>query len=556
MTLELYEYGNAVLGGSIVACHRIKQVYKMLLDLLETSNSDWKFDIERANRPIEFIETFCKQSQGKIGSPLKLMLFQKAKLQAVFGFVHREEEFRKYTEVLDIRGRKNGKTTENSALSLYGITADDEGAPEIYFIATALDQAKKGFNEAWNMMRQSPDLRKHIRKRQSDLYFDYNMGFIKALASNSNSLDGLNGHFIIIDELAAIKNRDIYDLMKQSMSSRRQPLLTTITTNGFVRDNIFDSQYEYACGVLDGRIKNERFLPFIYELDDRDEWDKEECWVKANPGLGVIKSIDTLRENVQKAKDDPSFKPTVMVKDFNMKENSASAWLTWDEIDNPIRFDFKKMGFRYGIGGFDAADTTDLNSAKALCMRPNDDRIYLKSMYWMPEDVLNKMTQDGNRRERDNVPYLLWERQGYLRTYPGNKVDKKVFLDWFRELRDEEDLYTLYIGYDPWHIDDSLLREFKAEFGPNSMIPIRQGPATMSQPLKELRADLKANRIVHNGNPIDMWNLSNAEIKADINGNIQLVKGIDNRKRIDGVVSLACGYIVLKDKWNEYVNLI
>lgn len=556
MTLELYEYGNAVLKGSIVACHRIKQVYKMLLDLLETSNSDWKFDIERANRPIEFIEKFCKQSQGKIGSPLKLMLFQKAKLQAVFGFVHKDEEFRKYTEVLDIRGRKNGKTTENSALALYGLTADDEGAPEIYFIATALDQAKKGFNEAWNMMRQSPDLRKHIRKRQSDLYFDYNMGFIKALASNSNSLDGLNGHFIIIDELAAIKNRDIYDLMKQSMSSRRQPLLTTITTNGFVRDNIFDAQYEYACGVLDGKIKNDRFLPFIYELDDRDEWDKEECWIKANPGLGVIKSIDTLRENVQKAKDDPSFKPTVMVKDFNIKENSASAWLTWDEIDNPIRFDFKKMGFRYCIGGFDAADSVDLNSAKALCMRPNDDRIYLKSMYWMPEDVLNKMTQDGNRRERDNVPYLLWERQGYLRTYPGNKVDKKVFLDWFRELRDEEDLYTLYIGYDPWHIDDSLLREFKLEFGPKSMVPVRQGPATMSQPLKELKADLKANRIVHNGNPIDMWNLSNAEIKVDINGNIQLVKGLDNRKRIDGVVSLACGYIVLKDKWDEYVNLI
>jgi phage terminase large subunit-like protein len=382
------------------------------------------------------------------------------------------------------------------------------------------------------------------------------MGFIKALASNSNSLDGLNGHFIIIDELAAIKNRDIYDLMKQSMSSRTQPLLTTISTNGFVREGIFDSQYNYACDLLDGKVENDRFLPFIYELDDRDEFDKPECFIKANPGLGVIKSIDTLRENVQKAKDDPAFKPTVMVKDFNMKENSSSAWLTWNEIENKTTFDFKKMGFRYAIGCFDAADSVDLNSAKVLCMRPNDPNIYLKSMYWMPEDVLNQMTQDGNRRERDNVPYLLWERQGLLRTYPGNKVDKKVFLDWFKELRDEDDLYVLYIGYDPWHIDDSLLREFKAEFGKDSMIPIRQGAATMSQPLKELKADLASKRIVHNGNPIDMWCLSNTEIKADINGNIQLVKGMDNRKRIDGVVSLACGYIVLKDKWDNYVNLI
>jgi phage terminase large subunit-like protein len=550
------EYGRAVLDGTIIAPHRIKQIYKMLLDKIENPKGDWIFDLEKANRPIEFIENFCKQSQGEMGKPLKLMLFQKAKLQAVFGFVHKETGFRQYTEVLDIRGRKNGKTTEQSAISLYGLVADNEGSPEIYFIATALDQAKKGFNESWNMTRQSPFLKKHIKKRQSDLYFSYNLGFIKALASNSNSLDGLNGHLIIIDELAAIKNRDIYDLMKQSMSSRQQPLLTTITTNGFVRDNIFDSQYDYACNLLDGKIQNDRFLPFIYELDDRDEWLKPDCWIKANPGLGTIKSFETLKENVQKAKDDPAFRPTVMVKDFNMKENSASAWLTWDEIENEIKFNFSDMEFRYCIGGFDAADSVDLNSAKALCMRPGDPNIYLKSMFWLPEETLNKISQDGNRRERDNVPYLLWERQGLLRTYPGNKVNKRVFLDWFKELRDEEDLFVLYIGYDPWHIDDSLLREFQGEFGKDAMIPVRQGVATMSQPLKELKADLKAQRIIHNGNPIDMWNLSNAEIKVDINGNIQLVKGMDERKRIDGVVSLACGYIVLKDKWDEYTNLI
>lgn len=552
----LEEYGHAVLTGKINACHRIKQAYKMLLDNLENPKGDWIFDIEAANRPIEFIETFCKQSQGKMGEPLKLMLFQKAKLQAVFGFVHKESGFRQYTEVLDVRGRKNGKTTEQSAISVYGLVADQEGSPEIYFIATALDQAKKGFIESYNMVRQSPDLKKHIKKRQSDLYFPFNLGFIKALASNSNSLDGLNGHFIIIDELAAIKNRDIYDLMKQSMSSRKQPLLTTITTNGFVRDNIFDSQYDYACNLLDGKVQNDRFLPLIYELDDRDEWNNPEAWIKANPGLGTIKSFDTLKENVQKAKDDPAFRPTVMVKDFNMKENSASAWLTWDEIENKTEFDFGSMEFRYGIGGFDAADSVDLNAAVCICMKPDDDKMYLKSMFWMPEETLNKMTQDGNRRERDNVPYLLWERQGLLRTYPGNKVDKKVFLDWFKELRDEHDLYVLYIGYDPWHIDDSLLREFQGEFGANAMIPVRQGAATMSHPLKDLKAELRAQKVVHNAHPIMMWNLANAEIKADINGNIQLVKGMDERRRIDGVVALACGYIVLKDKWDEYTNII
>lgn len=554
--IEFEQYFTGILDGKIVACDKMKRISDMLLESY-CNPKEFHFDYEIANKHIAFIEKFCKLPSGKIGEPLKLELFQKARLQAVFGFVD-DDDLRQYNEVLIVEGRKNGKTTETAAVEIDLLVNDNEGSPQIYNVATMLEQAKLGFNAAHKMIQQSPLLGKHIRKRSNDLYFALNFGFIKALASNTNSLDGLDVHGATIDELAAIKNRDIYDLVKQAMGARRQPLLFTITTNGFVRDGIFDAQYQYASDLLYGKLKekNKRFLPFIYELDNRDEWDKEECWEKANPGLGTIKSVDYLRQMVEKAKDDPSFKPTVMVKDFNMKENSASAWLTWNEIENKTKFDFSKMGFRYGLGGFDAADTTDLNSAKALCMRPNDDKIYLKSMYWMPEEVLNQMTQDGNRRERDNVPYLLWERQGLLRTYPGNKVDKKVFLDWFKELRDENDLYILWIGYDPWHIDDSLLREFKAEFGPNSMVPIRQGAATMSAPLKELKADLGSKKIVHNGNPIDMWNLSNAEIKADINGNIQLVKGMDPRKRIDGVVSLACGYIVLKDKWDEYSNII
>lgn len=554
--IALEEYFGGILDNKIIACDKMKRVSDMLLEKY-ANPGEFHYDHAIASKHTDFIEKFCKLPTGKIGQPLILELPQLARLQATFGFVD-DNDLRQYNEVLIVEGRKNGKTTETAAVELDLLVNDNEGSPQIYNVATMLEQAKLGFNAAHKMIQQSPLLSKHIKKRSSDLYFSLNFGTIRALASNTNSLDGLDVHGATIDELAAIKNRDIYDLVKQAMGARQQPLLFTITTNGFVREGIFDSQYRYATDLLYGKLKekNNRFLPFIYELDDRDEWDKEEMWIKSNPCIDTVKSRDYLRQMVDKAKDDPSFKPTVMVKDFNMKENSASAWLNWNEIENKERFEFDKMGFRYGIGGFDAADSVDLNSAKALCMRPNDDKIYIKSMYWMPEDVLNQMTQDGNRRERDSVPYLLWERQGLLRTHPGNKVDKKVILDWFKELRDEHDLYIIYIGYDPWHIDDSLLRDFKAEFGPDSMVPIRQGPATMSQPLKDLRADLGANRIVHNGNPIDMWNLSNSEIKTDINGNIQLVKGMDQRKRIDGTVSLACGYIVLNDNFDEYSNLI
>ena len=547
------EYYNKIVSGEIVACKRIKQVYKKLVDDIHNPQDNWIFDIELAEKPIIFIETFCKQAQGKMGTALQLELFQKAKLQAIFGFVDKETRLRKYQEVLTIEGRKNGKTTELAAVNLFMEIGDGEGAAECYCVATKLDQAQKCFMEIHNMVKQSPLLSKHIRKRKSDLYFAPTMSFIKALASNSNGLDGLNAHMVTIDELAAIKNRDLYDLMKQSTSSREQPLLFCITTNGFVRESIFDAQYEYACGVLDGKINDERFLPFIYELDDKSEWDKEECWIKANPGLGTIKKVETLRSYVEKAKADPSFKPTVMVKDFNMKENSASAWLRWEELNNETKFNIKDMGFRYGIGCFDLAETTDLASAKVLCQRPNDDNIYVLSMYFVPE---TKLSNVETNKEKDNVPYKLWEQQGLLRVCPGNKVNKYHMLEWFKEIRDEYDIYIPWIGYDPWHVDDSLLETYKNEFGKEAMIKVRQGIYTLSAPMKELKADLCAHKVIYNNNPIDKWCLTNIEVKTDINGNVQPIKGVDSRKRIDGAVSLIIGYVVLKDKMSEYQNMI
>lgn len=546
----LEKYCTAILDNKINACYRIKQTSEKLLDNLYNPK-EYHFDADIAARHIEFIETFCKIPSGKLGAPFRLELFQKAQLEATFGFVD-DNDLRQYNEVLIIEGRKNGKTSLTAAVQIDTLVNDGEGSPQIYNVATKLDQAKLGFNAVVKMRSLSPLLSKHLRKRTADIYFPMNMGFIKALASNTSSMDGLDVHCATIDELAAIKNRDIYDLVKQGMGARSQPLLFTITTNGFVRGGIFDAQYQYACDILDGKAKNPRFLPFIYELDSADEWDKEECWIKANPGLDTIKSREFLREMVQKAKDDPSFKPTVMVKDFNLPQTSESAWLRWEDLNNEESFDIK---FDYAIGGFDAADTTDLNAAKAICMRPNDDNIYVKSMYWLPESVIAEQEASGNRRERDNAPYSLWIQQGYMRTCPGNKCDKRIFLEWFKELRDEEDLYISFIGYDPWHIDDTLLREFKAEFGQNSMIPIRQGAITLSEPMKNLAADFKAHKIIYNNNPVDKWCLVNTEIKTDVNGNIQPVKSLDVRRRIDGTVALLCAYTALQNKKDQYINL-
>ena len=546
----LEQYFTALLDGRINACDKMKRVSEKLLDDLYVQG-EFHFDEEIANYHIDFIERFCKVPAGNVGSPLSLELFQKARLQAIFGFVD-DNNLRKYNEVMIVEGRKNGKTTECAAVELDLVMNDGEGAPEIYNIATKYEQAMKGFTAANNMRLQSKEIRKHLKKRASDMYCAYNMGIIKAMASNVKSLDSLDAHGVIIDELAAITNRDIYDLMKQSMGARQQPLLFCITTNGFVRNGIFDAQYDYADRLLRGEISNPRFLPFIYELDSIDEMWKEEMWIKANPGLGTIKQMSFLREMVQKAKDDPSFLPTVLVKDFNIPQTSESAWMRYEDLNNEATFN---ITFDYAIGGFDAADSVDLNAAKAICMREGDPNIYVRSMYWIPEAVVEKYEKMGNRRERDRAPYSLWINQGYMRTCPGVKCDKRIFLEWFKELRDEEDLYIYAIGYDPWHIDDTLLREFQMEFGQNSMIPVRQGTKSLSQPMKDLKAEFMAGNVVYNNNPIDKWCLINTSVKTDVNGNIQPVKSADATQRIDGTIALICAYKVLCDKKDVYIGL-
>lgn len=549
---DLEIYFTALLDGKIPACRRMKQVSELLLNAL-VCPGEFHFDPEIAARHIDFIELFCKTPSGKIGTPLKLELFQRARLQAIFGFVD-DNDLRQYQEVHIVEGRKNGKTTETAAVELDLLVNDGEGAPQIYNLATKREQAALGYDAVVKMVKQSPLLSRHLRKRVADIYYPANMGFIKAMASNTSSLDGLDVHGATIDELAAIKNRDLYDLVRQAMSARSQPLMFTISTNGFIRNGIFDAQFQYACDVLDGKAHNIRFLPFLYTLDDPNEWDKRECWEKANPGLGTIKRWDYLELMVQKAKDDPSFKPTVMVKDFNMPQTAESAWLRWEQLNNTAKW-VGLIKFDYCIGGFDAADTTDLNAAKAICMRPGDENIYVRSMYWIPQAVLDKQDETGDRRERDSMPYRLWVDQGLMRTCPGNKCDKRIFLEWFKELRDEEDLFVTYIGYDPWHIDDTLLREFRAEFGPDCMVPVRQGAITLSQPMKDLAADFDAHRVIYDNNPIDKWCLANTEVKTDVNGNIQPVKSLDAHRRIDGTVALLCCYTVLQDKKDLYINL-
>ena len=283
--------------------NKVKAVYKKLVDDLnapkqvtyfnklteENETHTYIFDKALGDRPIQFIEKFCKHSKGKwAGKPVLLELWQKAFIEALFGFVDEDTKLRKYKKaILDV-GRKNGKTTLDAGIGVYMLTKDGEGGAEVYSVATKREQAKLVWDEANRMIKKSPDISPYIRRLVNGIFYDATESQFKALASDSNSLDGLNAHFVIADEVHAWKDKNLLDVMYDSMSAREQPILLETSTMGTVRESVFDNEYEYASQVIKGYtgesdITDETILPIIYELDNVDEWQNEESWYKANP---------------------------------------------------------------------------------------------------------------------------------------------------------------------------------------------------------------------------------------------------------------------------------
>ncbi|MBO4543637.1 MAG: terminase large subunit [Bacteroidales bacterium] len=543
---DFEKYFGGILDGKITACDKMKRISEILIERY-LAPDEFHFDSDLAKIHTDFIERFCKQPSGELGKPLKLELFQRARLQALFGFVD-DNNLRQYNECLIIEGRKNGKTTETAAVSIDLLMNDGEGSPQIYNLATMLDQAKLGFNAAHKMIQQSPELSALIKKRVADLYFPYNMGYIKALASNSNSLDGLDTHAAIIDELAAIKDRDIYDLVKQSMGARRQPLLFCITTNGYVRESIFDAQYEYASNVLNGTVKNRRFLPFVYELDSVDEWTDENAWIKANPGIDTIKSRTYLREMVQKAKDDASFKPTVLVKDFNVPQSGSATWLPFEWVVNESTYTMEEISHSYAVGGCDLSSVYDLTCATLVINKPGRDEIFVLQKYFIPQKKLDEELGADAKR----IPYKLWEEQGWLTINEGAMVDYSLVTKWFIEMVEKYDIRPLWICYDRalagyWQEE---MREYGFE-----MEKTAQGPYTWSQPMKELGCALQEHRINYNNNPLLRWCLANTGVKSLNKDGIESIQPVKLQKdrRIDGMVSLLNAWVGYVKHYDEYI---
>lgn len=540
-------YNDLLQRGEIPACRRIKAVYARLA--LETRKpGQYVFDEAKADRPITFIERFCRHSKGEwAGQPVRLELFQKAFIQALFGFVDPATGLRRYREAFFLVGRKNGKSTLLAGLALYMLIADGEGGAEVYSTATKYAQARLLFDECHNMVKQSPELSRHFRKRKSDLYYIPTMSKLQPLSRNSDSLDGLNASFVIMDELHGIKDRNLYEVMRQSQSARRQPLLVMITTAGTVRECIFDDMYSHACEVADGVITDNSFLPVLYELDKRDEWTNPAAWKKANPALGSIKKTDDLTLKVERAKQNPNDLSGVLCKEFNIRETVKTAWLSFDAINNTETFDLEQFRGAYCIGGVDLSITTDLTCASLLFMRRGCDRKYITQMYFLPADRLQERVQ------QDKIPYDKWYERGLLRLCTGNSINYSDVTQWFVEIIKRYDLFPAWIYYDSYSaryfVEEMQMQGF-------TMVRCIQGAKTLSLPMQMLGADLQAHKVNYNNNPILKWCLTNTGVQTDRNGNIVPIKNQSPRQRIDGTAALLDCYVGLYEHYNEYTSAI
>lgn len=559
-THKITDYGNPILeyweeieSGKVEVCKKVRRVYeKLVADLKAEETLPWRYDAQKANKVLAFIETYCKQSKGKSGGKaLKLQLWQRAFLAAVFGFVNKETGFRKYREACLIVARKNGKSTLGSGVGNYLLFADKEKGPEIVSVATKKDQAKIVWKEARNMIRKSPALSKRAKCRVADIVTSFNDGSFAPLSSDSNTLDGLNIHGAFIDELHAIADKNLYDVIVDGMSAREQPLCIIISTAGTVREGIFDLKYSEAQDIIngydDGLYVDEGVLFVIYELDSRDEWQDPKCWIKANPGLGVIKQTEQLAVKVKKAQHDATLVKNLLCKDFNIRETSSAAWLSFEAINNETKLDYSALAPRYFIGGADLSSTTDLTCATAIFKKSPTSPIYVEQMYWLPEALLEQ------RAAEDKIRYDVWVEQGLMRVSQGNRVHYSDVTQWFVEISQKYNMNLLWCGYDSWS-SSYWVEEMVSYFGKEALEPVIQGKKTLSSPMKNMGADLAAKNIIYNNNPLLKWCLTNTAVDIDKNGNIQPMKA-NQLRRIDGTASLLNAYVTYERHLNEYHDL-
>ena len=545
MANYLIEYYEEISKGNILVGEDLKKVLDNLIKDLD--NPRYFYDEEPGNLRINFIEKFCKHTKSPFnGMPFILELWEKALLQVAYGFKMSDTGLRRFNEVVLLIARKNGKTTYVAGIDLAEFFLS-KGGVDIVCASNTNDQASILFEEINNMREHSKALSKPKRSRKNIFYIysPKNKNKIKKLSGQSRNLDGFNIEVGCIDEVHEMTDSKVYDAIKQSQSTKKEPLIFIISTEGKVVEGFLDNKLDYCRKMIKGDIEDERVLPWLYTQDSQEEIFRDKrTWQKSNPSLGAIKTYAYLEDIMNKAKNDLATRVTMLCKDFNIKQLEAGSWLTFDELNNESKFNIEDLKDSYAIGGVDLSSTTDLTASVLLIKK--DGKVYIIPHFFMPKDVLEK------RMQEDSVPYDIWVKKGYITLSEGSQNDFSKVTEWFQKMVWDYGIRPLWVGYDPWNSKYWIDEMDDAGF---TMEKVRQGVFTLSEPMKQLEADLKNHIVIYDNNPVLKWCLANTQAKVDVNGNIQPCKLNSKYKRIDGAVALIIAYSVLNNYKKDYETM-
>lgn len=503
------KYAEMLIDGTIIASKKnILAAKRHMKDLSRqgTKEFPWIFVEEKAHRPIRFIEKFCRPSKGNF-KQLIFQPWQHFTIGSTYGWVHKDTGIRRFRESLVFVGRKNGKSTKISGVSLYASSKDGENGADVYLLANTKQQAGIIYDEAKKMVQKSPRLRKQFRAKRDEITYPKSMSKIEHRASDSDKLDGLNTHFGVFDEIHEFKDYELINVIKNSRGSRMQPLIMYITTAGYQLDGPLVDYYEDSNDVLNGIVEDERTFYYMAELDDARDMHDPLHWIKANPNIGVSLNLETMIEDWKKAQTKPGEKTDYITKQFNMFVRSGANPFINAEVlrRNDEHIEIEELLGRHCVGGYDLSDSEDFTSA-CLEFPLDDGRIFVMSHSWLPE---NKVIANNEK-----IPYREYEKLGYLTIVPEEYIKKELVEDWFLE---KSKLYNItMVTYDrakAFRLNESMKNQgFITE-------EVRQTPMVLGPVVDDLREMFIDGKIIYNEDRLLRWYINNVTIKQDRNKN-------------------------------------
>lgn len=539
----IFKYHEAIQKKEVIVGVWVRLCFEILTTRL--LNGEWEFNEKKANKAIKFIENFCHHSEGR-SDLLHLELWQKAIVSAIFGIMDKTTGYRQFREVFIIVARKNGKTLFAAAIAAYMTYVDGEYGAKVYFLAPKLDQADLVYDAFYQIVQSDDELDSITKKRRSDIYIKAFNTSVKKIAFNSKKSDGFNPQLVVNDEMEAWpgdQGLKQYEVMTSALGARKQPLIISIATAGYVNDGIFDELFKRATAFLKGNSREKRLLPFIYMIDDIEKWDSIEELKKSNPNLGVSVSAEYYLEQIEIARNSISKKVEFMTKFCNIKQNSAVAWLDyWDVMkcvheEKPLSLeDFKGC---YCVGGIDLSRTTDLTAASIVINRDGINHIFTR--FYMPQKRYEVAINE------DNTPYNIYRDRGFLFISGENQVDYKDVYNWFIELVKVYKIKPLKIGYDRYSAN-YLVEDLKtAGFHTDD---VYQG-TNLTPVLHEFEGNLKDGLFDFGDNSMLAAHFLNVAVDINLNDSRMKPVKIEKRMRIDGAMSVFDALTMVSKYHNE-----